>query len=293
MHEHVYPTYTVDGIGMDGPGWYLAPETRRRPMPAARAVSVKVPGRSGDLPIVGLDLEPTAFALDLHVLPVRPDGAEGGFEALEHNLEALAAAFGVRHRLLDVRYHAAPGIVRRAEATALAASEPMVDVGNAVARLQVLLTVPGAIWRDVATATWTGALPSAAQAVTPLAGSTAPVTDAVLRITGPAVNPQVGDVVSGGTLAWDGVLAAGERLLLDCAALHAAKVAGDTWDLAAGTDVTGGVSSAGPGSASRWLHLTPAISGGDPHSRSVTVTSSATGTTGASGLQIRARRAYL
>jgi hypothetical protein len=293
MTAPIYPTYTVDGISMDGPGWYLAPDTRRRPMPAARAISVKVAGRSGELPIVGLDLEPTSLALDLHVLPVEPDGSEGGYTALEHNLEALAAIFGVRHRLLDVRYWAAPGIVRQADATVLGTVEPAVDVGNAVARMQVLLSVPAGVWRDESASTWSGALPGVGQVVTQLAGATAPITDAVLRVNGPATDPAVADLVSGGTLSWTGVLTAGQRLLVDCAQLRAARVSSDTWDLSAGADVTGGVDATGPGSASRWLHLTPAVAAGDPHSRAITVTASAAATTAASDLQIRARRAFL
>jgi hypothetical protein len=293
MSHPVYPTYEIDGISMDGPGWYLAPDTRRRPMPAVRAVSVKVAGRSGELPIVGLDLEPTSLALDLHVLPVRPDGSEGGYEAMERNLEALAGVFGVRHRLLDIRYHAAPGITRQADATVLAASDPAVDVANAVARLQILLQVPAGVWREQEAVTWSGLLPGADQPVTPLAGSTAAIVDALARFTGPAVNPTAADVVTGAAITWTGVLADGERLLVACAGQRAAIVAADTWDLDAGDDATGDVDATGPGSASLWLPLTPAIAGGDPYSRAVTVTSSASGTTGASGLQIRARKAFL
>jgi hypothetical protein len=256
-------------------------------------VSVKVAGRSGELPIVGLDLEPTSLALDLHVLPVRPDGSEGGYEAMERNLEALTGVFGVRHRLLDIRYHAAPGITRQADATVLAASEPAVDVGNAVARLQILLQVPAGVWREQEAVTWSGLLPGAGQPVTPLAGSTAAVVDAVARFNGPAVNPAAADAVTGAAITWTGVLAASERLLVDCAGQRAAVVATDTWDLDAGDDVTGDIDASGPGSASLWLPLTPAIAGSDPFSRAITVTSSASGTTGASGLQLQARRAFL
>ncbi|MDP9850400.1 hypothetical protein [Streptosporangium lutulentum] len=58
-------------------------------------------------------------------------------------------------------------------------------------------------------------------------------------------------------------------------------------------DVTGTIDATGSGSAFRWLHLVPDMAAGDPHSRAVVVTSSATSTTGASGLEIRARRSYL
>lgn len=86
---------------------------------------------------------------------------------------------------------------------------------------------------------------------------------------------------------------AGERLLIDCGQMRARLVTTDTWDLAAGTDVTRDINATGPGSAFRWLHLTPAMAVGDPHSRAVLVDAAALGTSAASALAIRARRSYL
>ena len=126
-----------------------------------------------------------------------------------------------------------------------------------------------------------------------LAGSTAPITDAVIRFTGPAVSPAIVDVATGGSLSRPGGLLEGQRLLVDCARMRAARVTTDTWDFAAGTDVTGDMQADGPGSASRWLHLTPQISGGDPFSRSVRITTTATSTSEASKVEIRGRSAYL
>ncbi|MFI7630278.1 hypothetical protein [Microbispora rosea] len=288
-----YPTYTVDGVPMDSTGWYLTPATRRRPLPAVKAVSVEVPGRAGQLPVLGLDVEATTVPLGLFVTCNRPDGTEGDLEALEHNLAALYSVFGVRHRLLDVRHMPAPGIELQASATVLAAVDPDVDIANRFARMQVVLTVPGTYWRDVSAVTWSGKLPGAGQVVTPLAGSTAPIADALVRFTGPATNPKITDAASGVTVAYTGALTGGQRLLVDCENLRAARVSTDTWDLAGGTDVTGSMDSSGPGSANRWLHLTPAMAGHDPYSRSITVTTTASGTSGASAVEIRARRAHL
>ncbi|MGI5161384.1 hypothetical protein [Microbispora sp. CA-102843] len=288
-----YPTYTVDGVPMDSTGWYLTPTTRRRPLPAAKAVAVEVPGRAGQLPVLGLDVEATTITLGLFVTCCRPDGTEGDLEALEHNLAALYSVFGVRHRLLDVRHMPAPGIELQASATVLAAADPDVDIPNRYARMQVVLTIPGTYWRDVSALTWAGKLPAAAQTVTPLAGSTAPIVDALVRITGPATNPKITDVATGVTLAYAGAITGGQRVLVDCENMRAARVSTNTWDLAGGTDVTGSVDSTGPGSASRWLHLTPAMAGHDPFSRAITVTTTATGTSGASAVEIRARRAHL
>ncbi|RBQ17269.1 hypothetical protein DP939_25330 [Spongiactinospora rosea] len=88
-------------------------------------------------------------------------------------------------------------------------------------------------------------------------------------------------------------ISAGQRLLIDAAAMRAAVVATDTWDLATGTDKASVVSVFGPGSASRWLHLTLAVAVGDPFSRAVLVSCTAAGSTGASRSEIRGRHSFL
>ncbi|MEV0231214.1 ParB/RepB/Spo0J family partition protein [Nonomuraea sp. NPDC050786] len=123
-----------------------------------------------------------------------------------------------------------------------------------------------------------GAANQASQAVATLAGSTGPIVDTLLRFTGPAVQPSIGDVATGGWVLRAGGLLAGERLLIDCGRMQAAKVTTDTWDLVAGTDVTEEIDTIGPGSQFRWLHLAPAAAAGDPFSRAVLVPTSATGT---------------
>lgn len=287
-------TYVLDGVPLDHPAgcWRLKKGTKRRPLPGVRSVNVAVPGRAGDLPIMGLDHEATSFGLALTVYSRTPGGADGGFEQMEANLEALGALLGVRHRLITCKW-VAGSIIRVAGVTIEAVSEPEVNVGAALARLTAVVKVPGVYWRDETESTWTGTLPGAEQIVTPLAGSTAPITDALLRVTGPAVNPSATDVATGGTVAYAGTVPAGQHLLIDCGQLKATTVTTDTWDLAGGTDVTGKINATGPGSAFRWLHLTPAMAVGDPHSRAVLVSATASSTTGTSTLKIRARRSYL
>lgn len=288
------PTYTLDGVPLDHPAgcWRTKVGTKRRPLPGLRQVQVKVPGRAGELPIVGLDHETTTMPIVLRVYGRTPSGGFGGYEQMEHNLEALTALLGVKHRLMTLTYTAGT-IVRQAQVILDGISEPEVNTTAAMARLTTVMRVPGVYWRDEVEATWAGAANGANQPVTTLAGSTGPITDAILRVTGPAVNPAVTDAATGGTVARSSGLLAGQRLLIDCGQMRARLVTTDTWDFALGTDVTGQIAATGPGSAFRWLHLTPAVALSDPFSRTVLVTAAATSTTGASKLEIRARRAYL
>ncbi|MDP9843247.1 hypothetical protein [Streptosporangium lutulentum] len=287
-------TYVLDGVPLDHPSgcWKLKKGTKRRPLPGVRAANVAVAGRAGELPIMSLDHEATSFGLALTVYSRTPSGADGGVEQMEANLEALGALLGVRHRLITCKW-VAGSIIRVAGVTVEAVSEPEVNVGAALARLTAVVKVPGVYWRDEVDSTWTGTLPGAAQIVTPLAGSTGPVTDALVRVTGPAVHPSVVDVATGGTVSYAETVLAGQHLLIDCGQLRAAIVTTDTWDLDEGTDVTGDINATGPGSAFRWLHLTPAMALGDPHSRAVLVSATASSTSGASALKIRGRRSYL
>ncbi|MEV0821959.1 hypothetical protein [Nonomuraea rubra] len=272
--------------------WRTKKGTQRRPLPGARAVKVSVPGRHGDIPVVGLDLEATTFGLTFKVTSATPSGADGGYEQMERNLEALTALLGTRHRLMKLRYQAG-SLVRVADVQITAASEPDVNTGAATARLTAVVEVPGALWRDESESTWAGEPNQLAQPVTTLAGATGPIVDALLRFTGPAVQPSIGDVATGGWVLRPGGLLAGERLLIDCGRMQAAVVTSDTWDLTTGDDVTGEIDAIGPGSQFRWLHLTPSVAVADPFSRAVLVSSSATGTIGISRLEIRARRSYL
>ncbi len=82
--------------------------------------------------------------------------------------------------------------------------------------------VPGA-WFRSASATSTSALasPLTSWTVAHLAGSTAPVGDALVRFTGPVTNPSVACLTSGTGLSWAGTVAAGSYLYLDAGKLTA------------------------------------------------------------------------
>ncbi|PRX90818.1 hypothetical protein [Allonocardiopsis opalescens] len=293
-------TYSIDSVPLDHPAgcWrILATGSPRRPLPGTRNIEVTVPGRSGELPVVGEDAAVTVLGMTLLVRDLTPEGVHGGEPQLEANLDALSAVLGVRHRLLDLR-HTIGSRVLQADAKSIAEIQPEylgdAQVAAHAAQLRVLLRIPSALWRDVDPVTWTGDLDGegGGQIVTTLAGATAPIPDALIRATGPATGVTVADGPTGGAVTWPGTLAAGERLLLDCGRLRAAMVDTDTWDLDEGTDITGQVDASGPGSASRWLQLTPTVVGDDAHTRRIVVSATAVGTTAASSIAIRARRAY-
>lgn len=288
------PTYAVDGVPLDHPAgcWRLLAATQVRPLPGARTASVAVPGRPGELPTVGEDVETTTVGLTLGVSGVGPDGSDQGAAGLEHNLRALYALFGVRHRLLDVRYAPAVGVPElAADGKVVSASEPTVWTGAARARLAVVLRVPGVFWRDPTPADWSTSALGVPVRVSTLDGATAPVLDAILRITGPVTGLRITDAVTGGWLSYLDTLAAGRQLRVHCGRMDAHEAPGVTWD---GTEAnaTGRILTGGPGSGFRFLALTPAPIG-SVHDRGVRLLVEGTATTAATLVELRARRAFL
>jgi hypothetical protein len=194
--------------------------------------------------------------------------------------------------MLDVRYTPAVDVsALAAEAKVVAASEPQVWLGAARTRLSVVLRIPGAYWRDVAPVEWSTSTLGAPVRVSTLDGATAPVLDAVLRVTGPATDLRVTDTATGGWVAYPGTLAAGRQLRVHCGRMDAHEAPGVTWE-GTETNATGRIVTGGPGSGFRFLALTPAAVT-SAHDRGVWVLVEGTGTTEATLVELRARRAYL
>jgi hypothetical protein len=288
------PTYTVDGVPLDHPAgcWKLLAATQVRPLPGARAASVSVPGRPGELPTVREGFETTTVGLTLAVTGMTPEGIDQGAAGLEDNLRALYGVFGTRHRLLDVRYTPAAGTLElAADAKAVTASEPTVWTGAARARLTVVLRIPGVFWRDPAPVDWSTSTLGAPVRVSTLDGSSAPVLDAILRITGPVTGLRITDIETDGWLAYPGSLAAGRQLRMHCGRMDAHEAPSVTWD-GVEANATGRILGGGPGSGFLFLALTPAPVT-SAHDRGVRVLVEGAGTTEATLVELRARRAFL
>lgn len=287
-------TYTVDGVPMDHPAgcWRLLAATQVRPLPGVRAAQVAVPGRPGDLPTTGEDVAATTVGLTLAVRGVDPDGADRGAVGLEHNLRGLYGLFGVRHRLLDLRYTPAAGMPDLcAEAKVVTASEPTAWIGAARARLAIVLSIPGVFWRDPTPADWSTSTLGAPVRVSTLDGSTAPVLDAIFRVTGPVTGLRITDTTTGSWLAYPGTVAAGRQLRVHCGRMDAHDASAVTWD-GAEANATGRVVTGGPGSGFRFLALTPAPVA-SVHDRGVRVLVEGTATSAATQVEVHGRRAFL
>ncbi|PFG17183.1 hypothetical protein ATK74_1746 [Propionicimonas paludicola] len=162
-------------------------------------------------------------------------------------------------------------------------------VFGSLTRVLISLSIPGVFLRgdvwtsDVLAANWdlTGA------ELTGLSGSTAPIGDAILRVTGPCTNPYVSDPTSGTGLQYTGTVAAGQYLFMSARPLKARLSTSSTDWLSGGTDVSAALTYPAAGRLQLWPAVQSAMV------RKVLFSWTGSGRTTATKLTVRAQGAYL
>lgn len=178
----------------------------------------------------------------------------------------------------------------------LTAAAALVTIGHdgwtpgAACHVVVVFAIPGAFLRDPAPATsndfvFSGTISN--QPIVQLAGSTAPIPDPMIRVTGPCTGVTVSDPQTATAISWTGSLPAGQYLFISPHPLSA-RVSDNAADWSSGgTSVLAGVDYPGAGRLQLW----PVVDSGT--ARSVKFTAQGSGLTPASRLCIQARRSYL
>lgn len=279
----VIGTYTLDGVALDDPAarWSLSNATLLRPLAAARGVSIKVPGRSGILPVVAGTFEVGAVTLGLTVTDNDDAGVPRGHAQVLANVDILQALVGQRQRMGRLEYTAPEAaFTRYADVELVAAVAPALH-DNYTVGLVWPFEVPGVYWRDPAEAVLDVASFATQATLTPteLAGSTAPILDPTVLFAGPLSMARITDLTTGSLLEWRGSLTAGQYLRIEADAVAAYVTTAAEWT--GGTDVSGGLST-GPTT----FALTP-----DPVTRVVKFRLDRANGSGLA--MVRARRAYL
>ena len=275
--------YTIDGVPLSDPKrrWTVHRESQRRTPVAFRSVDVDVPGVDGNIPIYGDNIEATALALELNVY-----GTPG---QIEERVNFLRSLLGRTSGPIEVEKRG--GLV--ADAKPASISDPVMT--EHYARVGATLSIPAGVWRGPSK-TW--AHPDAqitdAEGVDTLDGASRPIADSLVLITGPATTPQVEDVATGSKVRYTGSVPAGQKLLIDTSRWRATLGAGVSWG-SSGTNATASIVASGPRSDTTLFPLTP-IPGINPDGDPTTAPSvkfTATGTTTATTVQIRARTSHL
>lgn len=297
---------TVDGVRLDTLGYGI------------EGAALTIGGlRSGDQVLAGMDgvvasledaREPSIYALSMFVNGCDEDGLvpadRNRWGMLRQNLDMLLALFARTDALLDVRevvvgdpvtqdvQNALDAPQRQAYAKVSDTLAPDLQPG-AVARFTVALNFPSVFWQDVDAQVWAQAalVSGTTYAVPTLDGSSAPISDAVVCLTGPATSPvKVADANTGAFVRLNANVPAGQTWRVNTATWESRMGATlgpdsadtDGTDMAAATDSGGRYPSL--------LRLTPRPDAG---TRRVKMAVTAAGMAAASTLTVSARRKFL
>jgi hypothetical protein len=284
-----FPVF-IDGVRLDSAAWGI--ESKIRTIAGSRNADVVIPGVDGVAASVNDDIDATTMSLNMWVLGTDENGLipASGMATCRANVDQLAFLFGKQHTLISVSEVVDDsGSQRQAYAKVSDSISPEIRAGG-LGKFVVSLTIPEGLWQDASTPDWTqsGVTASTVYEVSTLQGSTAPISDATILVTGPVTNPQVNDI-TGAYVRFNGALAAGQSWRVNCA----------TWATRYGTGLTlGSLDTAGTdaqaqtvygGGNARFLRLVPTLSAG---LRRVQVSVTGTGMTGATALAIRGRRKF-
>ena len=277
MNNDTY-TYLVGGVS-DTERRMLTQVTALHAGVSTRTTALAVPGVHGAQHSERVTFDPPSIAMEWEL--VAPSWSDLDQEhAVLAGLLARPGDVELTRRVLDVvgvatDQHASARLKSIAEIKGSTAS-PLILV-------TALLELPSVFWRGAVVTSAPIAATTDTSAVVPsLNGSTAPVVDAVLRVTGPAASIDVRDPATGTGLSWTGTLTAGQYLYLDAAQLRAWTTTSASAWAATESDVSTGLDYPAPGPLELW-----------PTNRTVSVAVTGTGRSATTALAVRAAPAYL
>ena len=277
----------VNGVNLNTLGYQVDVLSGRRIVPVRQDYGLSLPGMAGTTVSAG-PMGETLLTLEMWVDDADPTtGARSdGWTKFEANLAQVASAFVRPNGLVSVTLTEMDGIQKVATGVLTAY---VVDEDKR--RVRAVIKVPKVFLRGAAELTFTSTTFGSPVTNTQLqtAKSNAPISDAVITVNGPAVNPVITDAIGGQSVNWlSGSLASGEKWELDIGKRTSRKILSG-----------GGASSVMPTTVyaplelgAPIMELWPLLSNlTDPHQYRLTVT--AASTTGASSWSVKAKPAYL
>ena len=272
-------SWRINGLGEADLGALLRGTLWRPPVTARRPL-VEIPGRHG----VISGQRPTFDAPTLPLVVEHRYKSADLIEAAVNRLVRLLA----QPALTLSRVITTPGGVETV--TSAPADLVAVDWGDFRAwssgTATIMLSIPGVFLRGPVTASTAANLgTSTTLTLANLAGSTAPIGDAIIRIKGGLTNPSVTDANSGSGISWSGTLATTDYLYLDARTLTARRSTSATAWTSGGTDVTSTLSYPVGGPLQLWPDVNGAVT--------VQVTGSAPSASPIPTISVQAGGAYL
>lgn len=308
-----YPLIKVNGVDMDDVTgrWGVRRDQPLRTLPGLRTTNVTVPGRDGALWPVYDPYDVNMFSLKMVVFG---DGTTDGerSSSLEKRLEALY--FLVSQGPVELTYQVGPNTTdtRIAAGRLQAATSPEVSDARDYANVDFVFDLPDVFWRDADDGFYSASMalgvPLTQMTLPFLAGSTAPVSDLQILISGDwtqltivsnKMPNGVRDYSVNGQMRIDANITVDQSVFIDCGAQRALlqPSRSPSWGaIDYSSEITSSVIMTGLDSATDWLKVRPDASIGDftdEASRQMYLSIAAVNTTGPLAVSIKGRRAFL
>lgn len=218
-------SWYVDGVDVQSMAFGI--ETVDSQPPTLKGDHLALSGANGVIPQFNRAYEPGSVALKMWVLGCEVDGTVPGLRSgrrqlFERNLRMLLRLFGYQGNVVTLKktiygdsLDSAPITV-----TARAIVSEVANIDTQMARqratVSVALTLVDSFWSDAAVTTdTTGASATVPKTLNLTDVGTAPVDDAVIKITGPITSPRVTCPASGSWIQYNGTVSAGQTLTID------------------------------------------------------------------------------
>jgi hypothetical protein len=209
------PSIVVDGVRLDDYAFTITTRTGWDSTPGLVGSNLKVPGRDGEA-WQAKDYGTGRLVLDIAVSGTNSAGAVPGgstaSQTFRANIDKILSVFARRSTLLTVDKEMEDGTIRRNFGEVGVVLTPEYFDSNTVALITVELIFPDPLWKATTNTTASGV-----GALSAFTGITAPISDAVITITGSATNPRLTDTVSGSWIQYTGTVGAGVTWVVNCA----------------------------------------------------------------------------
>jgi len=205
-------------------------------VPAKRTSNVEIPGRHGNLWVPHKRYGPGSFVIPMWIRGVNEDGtlpADPVARTQFHQrARALVSLFTVGEQV-TVRYIIPDGTYRELTAEVTDVLDfTITGYGRlTLGKVAIGLTAADPFWSDVTAVTSTATLTTGQTAsLTEFSNASAPMDDLVV-IFGPSSNPQVTQLSTGVFVAYNGIIGAGQMLVIDTSAwtVTGTLTAGGSW----------------------------------------------------------------
>lgn len=213
-------TLTANGVDLAELVWNVEDLSGILQAPKRRGDDIDVPGRHGKLRSPFKLFDSADYVLHMWVIGADqltgevPDRFDDASQALLDNLDRLMAIFG--QDTVTLEYTRPDGMARRAVCEVTDVIAPDRQLGAPItAKFSVALTNHGAFWTETTPVTSTWTQPDNTQVtVGEWAPITAPCDELAITFTGPVHNPELSQTSTGIYVAYDGVLADGQKLVI-------------------------------------------------------------------------------